>query len=280
MAKQEPKIKYGLKNVHYAPFVEENRVVVYEKPIPIPGAVNLVASPEGEVIEFFADDRLYFGGEANQGYKGPLEIVLIPDHFRETILGEERDANNALIENADVTPKPFALLFEFTTDRKGLRHVMYNVNVTRPDVAGATKTKSITPQTETLNIVASPASDTYDVKAKLGYDDNPAFYETFYDAVYIKNAVINEKDAEPANQAAGTPADVALIFTAGNDAEVKNVIFAGKQVPGVSLTIASAQVTILSAFVGAQSLVAGIYPIVVEFTKGNALTYNFTVTGA
>lgn len=271
------KIKYGLKNVHYSVITEAGGVVHYATPVAIPGAVNISLSPAGEKVEFYADDLLYFGTNTNQGYEGTLEIALIPDSFRKDVMMEEEDANGAYIENSSATPKNFALLFEFNGDVKATRHVLYKVNAARPDVAGSTKTKNIEPQTETLNIVASPATDTYYVKASLPASAADA-YTNFFSAVYRKDAVVNTAGADPADFSKGSPAAVEVTTTSSGTTAIKNVLFNGLPVPGVSLTIASLKATIASAYIEGLSLANGDYAIVVEFTKGNSVTYTLTVT--
>lgn len=270
------KIKYGLKNVHYAVITEAGGVVHYATPKPIPGAVNISLSPAGEKVEFYADDLLYFGTNTNQGYEGTLEIARIPDSFREDVMLEELDANGAYIENSSATPKNFALLFEFNGDVKATRHVLYKVNAARPDVAGSTKTKNIEPQTETLNITASPATDTYYVKASLPASSDPS-YINFFGGVYLKDAVVNTKAGEPTDFITTTPADVVVDATSNGTPAVKNVLFNGSPVPGVSLTIDDLEVTIAHAYITGLSLAVGSYPIVVEYTKGNSVTYTLTV---
>ena len=69
------KIKYGLKNVHYAVITEdEDGSITYGTPKRIPGAVNLTLEPQGEQAEFYADDMRYFSAFANSGYSGSLEV--------------------------------------------------------------------------------------------------------------------------------------------------------------------------------------------------------------
>ena len=271
------KIKYGLKNVHYAVITEAGGVVTYATPVAIPGAVNITLSPAGEKVEFYADDLLYFGTNTNQGYEGTLEIALIPDSFRKDVMMEEEDANGAYIENSSATPKNFALLFEFNGDVKATRHVLYNVNAARPDVAGSTKTKNIEPQTETLNIVASPATDTYYVKASLPYSAD-ASYTGFFTAVYLKSAVTNTAGSDPTDFSKGAPADVEVTSTSSGTTAIKNVLLNGLPVPGVSLTIAALKATIDNTYITGLNLANGDYTIVVEFTKGNSVTYTLTVT--
>ena len=177
------RVKYGLKNVHYAVITETDGTVTYGTPKPIPGAVNLTLEPQGEQAEFYADDTRYFFAFANSGYSGTLEVALIPDDFKKDVLGYIEDENGVLFEDANATPKNFALLFEFSGDKNAIRHVLYNVSANRPNIAGVTKGASIEVQTETLNITAAPALDTGMVKAK-AEPGQPA-YNAWYDQVYV-----------------------------------------------------------------------------------------------
>jgi len=271
------KIKYGLKNVYYSVITLVSNVPSYATPVAIPGAVNLSLKPAGEKVDFYADDLLYYGNNTNQGYEGSLEIALVPDSFKSDVMGETIDANGAYIENSEVTPKNFALMFEFNGDANATRHVLYNVNAARSEVKGASKTKNIEPQTEALEITASPAVDTYNVKGSLPYSTGSE-YTNFFTAVYIEDAVVNTKGADPATFSKGSPANVEATTTSNGTTAIKNVIFNGTPVPGVSLTIAALKFTIAHAYITGLSLDNGTYPIIVEFTKGNAVTYTLTVT--
>lgn len=184
MSGQSNKVKYGLKNVHYAVVTETDGVITYGTPVPIPGAVNLTLSPAGETVQFYADNRVYYEENTNNGYEGSIEIALIPDSFRKDILGDIEDANGALFETADAKPKHFALLYEFDGDVHKTRYVDYYVLAARPDVSGATTTNTKEPQTETLNITVRPAPDTRLVRGRVK-PDQPG-YDTFFDAVYLK----------------------------------------------------------------------------------------------
>ena len=176
------KVKYGLKNVHYSVITENDGEITYDTPKPIPGAVNLTLSPRGERTEFYADDMLYYTESTNDGYEGDLEVALFPDEFKKDVLGYKEDANGVLFEDANAKPKNFALLFEFNGDKNAVRHILYNVSPSRPNLQGTTKTNTAEPQTETMSIVASPASDIGMVKAKV--EPGQPQYETWYQQVY------------------------------------------------------------------------------------------------
>ena len=186
------KIKYNLKNVHVAvqSYTEGSSgdpgTYSYETPVALPGAVSLNLDAEGETSAFYADGIVYFRSVSNNGYSGDLEIALIPDWFREDILGEVKDSNGVLVENnKDVEPVYFALLFEVDGDKHSTRHVFYNCCVsTRPTVESKTREENIEPGTESLSISADAREDGL-IKARTGDDTTTAAYNAWYQSVYI-----------------------------------------------------------------------------------------------
>jgi phi13 family phage major tail protein len=269
------KVKFGLKNVHYAVITEASGVVSYGTPKPVPGAVNLTLDAAGENVQFYADDTVYFEENTNEGYTGSLEMALIPDEFRVDVLGEIEDANGAYIENKDAKAKHFALLFEFDGDAKKMRHVLYYVLAARPNVSGSTKTNTKDPQTETLNITARPAPDTGDVKAKVPQGETA--YDNFYSAVYLKNAPVNAAEDDEITFSKAAAADVEIDCTSSYAQNtVKNVLLNGLPIAGIYLTVSGVDVTIdQSVFSGLSN---GDYTVVIEFQRGNAVTVTVAVT--
>ncbi|MGI6074732.1 MAG: major tail protein, partial [Fermentimonas sp.] len=239
----------------------------------IPGAVNLTLDAAGESVQFYADDSVYFEENTNDGYTGSLEIALIPDEFRVDVLGDELDANGALIENKNAKAKHFALMFEFDGDAKKMRHVLYYVLASRPSVSGSTRTNTKEPQTETLNITARPAPDTGDVKAKVPQGETP--YNDFYTAVYLKNAVTNTPDETALTFDKNSPDDITVAVTSSGTTAVKNVLLDGVPIGGAYLTVAGEDVTIDQAVFA--DLEESSYTVTVEFTRGNAVAVTVNV---
>lgn len=181
------RVKFGLKNVHYALITEaEDGSIAFGTPQKINGAVNIALSPVGETTSFYADDEEYFTAIANNGYDGTLEMALIPDSFKTGALGEILDTKKVLIEKMDAEIKPFALLFEFKGDAKARRHALYYCKATRPNVESGTKTSSIEVKTETLNLTSRNIPGKTDVKASTTFETEATTYDNWYSQVYLE----------------------------------------------------------------------------------------------
>ena len=156
----ENKVTCGIKNVHIAPFTEQDDgSVVYDPPFAYPGAVSIGLDPLGETNEFYADNMIYWSGAANSGYQGPFESARVPDQFRTAILGDTLSPNGLLVENVDAIPRNFAMLFEFDGDVQKRRVCLYNCSVARPSISSTTNTNTKNPNTPSMQITASPRSD-------------------------------------------------------------------------------------------------------------------------
>lgn len=181
------KVKYGLKSVYYAvATIAADGSATYETPVAWPGAVSLELDASGEVTKFRADNINYWIGQANNGYSGDFESALVPDSFKENVLGYLKDTNNVLIESVDAATKPFALLFQFEGDESETRHVLYYCTASRPSVSGQTTDETITPQTETISIeTGSVYNATLSANiAKASVDKTETPYNTWFSAVY------------------------------------------------------------------------------------------------
>ena len=188
MQNKKNKVKYNLKNTHYAMLtVSEDGVVSYGTPIPMPGSVSISLDANGEPENFYADGTAYYVINNNMGYDGDLELAMIPESFRKDALREELDSKGVLIENASAELAAFALLFEFDGDQRHIRHVLYNCSASRPGIEGKTNEESREVQTETLTVKATPLADGM-VKAKTGDSTDETVYKEWYKAVYMPAA--------------------------------------------------------------------------------------------
>ncbi len=185
----ENKVKYGLKNVHYAELIEgENGEISFGQPQPIPGAVSLAMAAQGDQEVFYADDTAYYTTSANDGYSGDFEVAIIPDDFRQMVLGETLDeAAKVLVENAATEGKRFALLYQFSGDQRASLRVLYNCKASRPGENSSTNNKSRTPKTDTLTITASPLPDGT-VRAKTTADTPQNVRENWFKNVWRPGA--------------------------------------------------------------------------------------------
>ena len=180
----ENKVRFGLKNVHYAVATEDaDGALTYTAPVRYPGAVSLTLDTRGETAEFYADDRLYYATTANNGYEGTYEAAEMPIAFRTDVLGDTLDADGVLTESANSKTKKIALMFEFDGDVKATRHTLYNVSVSRPGTSSSTKTETAEPTTQELSFVASPTIDGV-VKRSTTAETPDAVYDAWYDSVF------------------------------------------------------------------------------------------------
>ena len=196
MSEKNNKVKYNLKNAHYALLtIGEDGAVTYGMPVALPGSVSLSLDANGEPENFYADGIAYYVINNNMGYDGDLELALIPESFRTDVLKEKLDSKGVLVENSDAELAQFALLFEFDGDVRHIRHVMYNCSASRPKIEGKTNEDKKEVQTETLTIKATPLADGK-VKAKTGNTTDAAVYAGWYKAVSLPAAETESQAAD------------------------------------------------------------------------------------
>lgn len=231
------KVKYGLKNVHYALLtLDESGVATFGTPVAIPGAVNLTMDAQGEPSTFYADNMAYYVTAANDGYSGTLEVALIPDSFRTDVLNETlEETTQILTENVDNRTTPFALLFEFDGDQKATRHVLYNCTATRPSVTGATTTNTKEPTTESMTLTAAPLSNG-NIKARTTVNTPDANYSAWYNGVWQPLGKLTVTSA--AGSSSGTTKlTVSPALTSGNSYKTK--MGAGVTLPAYGAVVGS-----------------------------------------
>lgn len=182
------KIQYGLKNVYYAKLTETTSTAgvttySYGTPKAWKGAVSLSLAPQGDTLKEYADDTEWYTQAANNGYEGDFEYEVMPDDFRENILGDIKDSNGVYLEKNDVSTTYFALMFEVNGDAKKRRNVFYKCSATRENNDNQTKGESIEPTHGTLTITAVPRADGK-VKASTGDATDTTTYNGWFSEVY------------------------------------------------------------------------------------------------
>ena len=164
------KVKYGLKNVHYALVTETVATdgsgaitSSYGTLKALAGAVSLSLSSSASKSVFRADDSDYFVSYGQGGYEGDLEVARVNESFLKDVLGYQADDDNILVEDASAfkTVNYFALVFEFDGDQQATKHCLYKCSASRPNLASQTTGENgqIDPQTETITITAVPRAD-------------------------------------------------------------------------------------------------------------------------
>ena len=166
------KVKYGLKNVHYALVTETvvttgadagKTVSSYGAMKALAGAVSLSLSSTASKSVFRADNEHYYVSYGEGGYEGDLEVARVNEDFLKDVLGLIEDNDKILVEasSAFKTVNYFALVFEFDGDQRATKHCLYKCSASRPDIASQTTGEGGTtdPQTETLTLTAIPRID-------------------------------------------------------------------------------------------------------------------------
>lgn len=162
------KVKFGLKNVHYALVTETVATdgtvsSSYGDVKAIAGAVSLSMSSTASKSVFRADNSDYYVSYGEGGYEGDLEVARVNEDFLKDVLGFVEDNDKILVEAgaAFKTVNYFALTFEFDGDQKATKHCLYKCSASRPNIASQTTGEGGTtdPQTETLTITAVPRVD-------------------------------------------------------------------------------------------------------------------------
>lgn len=166
------KVKYGLKNVHYALVTESvvttganagKTVSSYGELKALTGAVSLSMSSSASKSVFRADNEDYYVSYGQGGYEGDLEVARVNEDFLKDVLGYVEDQDKILVESSSAfkTVNYFALVFEFDGDQRETKHCLYKCSASRPDIASQTTGEGGTtdPKTETLTLTAVPRVD-------------------------------------------------------------------------------------------------------------------------
>lgn len=156
----ENKVRFGLKNVHYAILTDgtDSTNNSWATPKAVKGAVSLTLDSNSSDGTFYADNISYYKTFANNGYSGTLEMARISDDMLKDVWGMTIDnTSKVLYEATGVTPKAFALLFQIEGDESAELNVLYRVVPTSKPTAGSqTVEETTTPVTQSFDFEALP----------------------------------------------------------------------------------------------------------------------------
>ena len=197
MATKNNKIKFGLKNVHYAVVTETTddagkTTSTYGEVKAWPGAVSISLDPSGDSNNFYADDRVYAVLSSNTGYEGDFESAIMPDDVLTAVLGQ-KIVNGVLVESSNDKQNYIALMFEIDGDVKARRFVLYRCMIKRPALSSQTREDSTEPVTDTTTITVTPRPDIDMIageecqltKASTMPDTNKDVYDNWYNNVWV-----------------------------------------------------------------------------------------------
>ena len=159
------KVKYGLKNVHYAIATEVTSLGVtstsYGTPVAWAGAVSLEVNPNSsDATVCRADDSDYYiVSGSSQGFDGTYECAYVPEKVETDVLGAQKDNNGVICEYSNDTVAYCALMFEIDGDDKADRYCMLRVSADRPGISSSTKADTIEVKTQSCDVSIMPVVD-------------------------------------------------------------------------------------------------------------------------
>lgn len=178
----QDKVKYGISEMHYAVLGSSGYGTVKAHP----GAISMTLSPEGENINFPADNNNdYFVAVDNRGYSGSVEVARLLDEFFVDILGETLDSvAKTLLEKADGKE---AVHFAFGCKIDGPTYPtyvwFYNCTAERPNFNANTTGETLEPESDTFNI-ACRKDEAGKVRCKSTCNTPASIIEDWFDGVF------------------------------------------------------------------------------------------------
>lgn len=195
------KYHYDVKNCHYCLGTrnEDGTVTFGEAVKKLRGLTSMEMGAEGEISKIRADGIDYIIITSNSGYSGKLNFIKVDDEFKIDCLGEVVDEITGIqYEDADAEPKPFALMGEFKGDAEGIRWIYYNCVASRIKQAGENKDKQKEPDSEELEVTASPLpimigdEEKNIVRGGLTKSMNAATYDAWFTKVCLPGKAVTE----------------------------------------------------------------------------------------
>lgn len=183
------KVQYGICNVYlFARTEGTGGAISYASPIHAEGAVSLSLDPQSEENVFYADNTRYYISNSSQGYEGELELAFLQDDVKLAFMGYVEASNNNIVET-NAQGAPFGMVFQFETDDKARRVVLYNCKMGKPSEEHETTEDSTEPATVTVPFSCNGEAVTIDSVNRMIYKaeihNSDANYSTAFTALAL-----------------------------------------------------------------------------------------------
>lgn len=156
------KIKFGIENVYVARLLNEKENT-YDTPKPLEGAVSFSVSSNTKTKTLYADNKEWVTLSTNGSQEGELEVYFVSEEMQQYLFERIKTENGLLLTTDKVSDKKFALLGQYSTDKKKRLFVYYLVSFAEPAFNLSTKTEEIDPKTVNLKLTVTPLKiATYD----------------------------------------------------------------------------------------------------------------------
>ena len=182
------KVQFGLsKWTVFKRIADNNGAPAWDSPVHIPGVTTCTRTAQVNSTDFYADNVLYWRGNADSGDEITVNAALIPNAVKAWMLGWKVDEKGALVRVTDGTPAEFAMAYQVEGDKTPRAKVVYSCIASIPNESAETKGENIAVQTEELTIrsKAIKISGHETVDAVLNKDDDATAFASFFSAVYV-----------------------------------------------------------------------------------------------
>lgn len=181
-------VNWGLEASAWAPItVDANGNDVYGAPRKFHGARSISWTPDGDLVNVYADGTTVYTGKNNDGYSGTMEFTTMEEEFARYALGELVDENGLQYEPQEAQVNRFALLWEWVGDINRARHCMFNCTANRPDLSAITKGDggSKTAQYQQINLKSIPRQNDGNLKVRTRSNTSASVYNNWFNSVPV-----------------------------------------------------------------------------------------------
>lgn len=149
-------ISFGLSKCAIAKKTVANDVISYAAPVKVPGAVEMKATPKGDIKVYEADNVDYVTVDQSEGYEVEAKFYDMPVAVVKEYFGIQEDTNKVAGEFAGATFPSFAFLGQIDGDAHNRRFAYMDCQMTKR-ISVETKTaRGKEPNTVTVTFAAKP----------------------------------------------------------------------------------------------------------------------------